>query len=458
MKLRNTLILFILLVALGAYVYFVEFKKHEKTEAAKKESKKVILLQQDSLQSLAFQNINGSFTVKKIQGQWKVTDPLYTEADETTLNSMLSSLLNAEKDNEFIIDPQEMADYGLDDRAIVVRLESNQGEKDSIRLGDNAPVGSFVFSNKTDSLVFTISQSVKNNFTKKLFDIRDKKILHFQRTDVQQIMVQNAFGKFDFEKVNATDWTLRNISRPADNTKISAILSKLENNRIKEFVDEEGSQLKKYGLDKPAYQVDLLLGQEQGQKRLFLSRSVEKKYYARDESRRPIFEVDSFLIKDINQKITDFRSKDLVSFSRSDINRMSIEYADTLFSCTKDTAGNWFLEDPARQALQQQKISSFLSNLDFTSITEFVKDGGYDPTSYGLDRPQLKLALFKDTDLQLEVKLGKNKDKNIYAATNQYPSVYLIADSKLKELKLKLKDIVEEPVTNTQELEPAEEE
>jgi hypothetical protein len=455
MKFRNTLVLFILLAALGTYVYLVEVKKHQKTEEAKKESKKVFSLQQDSLQSINFQNVNGTFTVKKIQGQWKITDPLYTEADESTVNSMLSSLLAAEKDNEFNIDPRELADYGLDDRAIFVRLETNAGEKDSIRMGDNTPVGSFVFSNKADSLVFTIGQSVKNNFSKKLFDIRDKKILHFKRADVQQIMMQNSFGKFDFEKINATDWTLRNINRPADNTKISAILSKLENNRIKEFVDEEGSQLKKYGLDKPAYQIDLSLGQELGQKRLFISRAVEKKYYARDESRRPIFEVDSFLVKDINQKITDFRSKDLASFNRSDINRISVEYADTLFSCIKDTAGNWFLEDSARQALQQQKISSFFSNLDYTSVSEFIKDGSYDPSSYGLDRPQLKLTLFKDADLQLEVKLGKNKDKNIYAATNQYQSVYLIADSKLKELKLKLSDIIEQPVNTAQELEPA---
>jgi hypothetical protein len=454
MKLRNTIVLFILLVALGTYVYLVEFKKHEKTEAAKKESKKVFLFQQDSLQSITFRNVNGSFTVRKIQGQWKVTDPLYTEADESTINSMLASLLTAEKDNEFTIDPGRVADYGLDNRAVYVKLETNQGEQDSIRLGENTPVGSFVFSNKTDSLVFTISQSVKNNFSKKLFDIRDKKILHFKRADVQQIMVQNSFGKFDFEKTDASDWTLQNINRPADNTKISGLLSKLENNRIKEFVDEEGSQLKKYGLDKPAYQVDLLLSPEQGQKRLFISREVGKKYYARDESRRPIFEVDSFLVKDINQKINDFRTKDLASFNRSDINRITVEYADTLFTCLKDTAGKWFLQDSNGQALQQQKINSFFSNLDYTSVNEFVKDGGYNPSSYGLDRPQLKLSLFKDDDLQLEVKLGKNKDKNIYAATNQYQSVYLIAETKLKELKLKIDDIIEKPITNSQEIKP----
>ena len=458
MKFRNTLILFILLVALGAYVYFVEIKKHQKTEESQKASKKVFTLLQDSLQSIMFRNDNGSFSLKKIQGQWKITDPLYTEADETTLNSMLSSLLNAEKDKEFSIAPEELSDYGLDNRAVLVTVETNQGEKESIRMGDNTPVGSFVFSTESDSQVFTINQSVKNNFTKKLFDIRDKKILHFKRADVQQIILHNPFGKFDFEKASATDWNLRNINRLADNTKISGLLSKLENNRIKEFVDEEGSQLKKYGLDKPEYQIDLSLGPEQGQKRLFISRAVGKKYYARDESRKPIFEVDSFLVKDINQKITDFRTKDLVSFSRSDINRISWEYPDTLFSCVKDTAGNWLVDDQARQAVQQQKISSFLSNLDLTSIVEFVKDDTYDPASYGLDRPQLKLTLYQDADLQVEVKLGKTKDKNIYTVTNQYQSVYLIAESKLKELKLKLADIIEQPVTTSQEIEPAGEE
>lgn len=450
MKFRNTLILLILLVALGAYVYFVEVRKYQKTETAKKESKKIFSLVQDSLQQLTFRNTNGSFTLKKIQGQWKIVEPLYTEADESIVKSMLSTLLNSEKDREFSIRPSEAAEYGLQEQALFVKLQTNKGEEDSLWMGDNTPVGAYVFCKKADSLVFTINQTVKNTFNKKLFDIRDKKILHFQRADVQQIAVKNAYGQFEFEKINASDWKFTTINRPADNTKISSILSKLENNRIKEFVDEEGIQLKKYGLDKPAYHVELQLGPEKGQKRLFVSKAIDKKYYARDESRRPIFEVDSFLVKDLNQKMSDFRTKDLAIFSRSDINRFTIHYADTLLSCVKDTADNWFLDDSTQQVLQKQKISSFLTNLDFISISEYVKDGSYNPADYGLDKPSLQILLYKDKDLQIEVKFGKKKDKNYYAATNQYDSVYLIAESKVKDVKLNLNDIIEKPLSSSE--------
>ncbi len=213
-------------------------------------------------------------------------------------------------------------------------------------------------------------------------------------------------------------------------------------------MDEAGTELQKYGLDKPGYQVDLQLGLEKGYKRLFISKAIDKKYYARDESRRPIFEVDSFLVKDLNQKMSDFRTKDLAAFPLSDINRITMQYADTLFSCIKDTADNWFLDDSTQQVVQKQKITSFLTNLDFTSISEYVKDGSYNPADYGLDKPSLRILLYKDNDLQVEVKFGKKKDKNYYAATNHYDSVYLIAESKVKDVKLKLDDILEKPLNS----------
>lgn len=452
MKFRNTFILLILLIALGVYVYFIEVKQYRKTETVIKESKKVFSMVQDSLQQLTFRNSNGSFTIKKIQGQWKIVEPIYTEADESTVKSMLSTLLNSEKDKEFSIRPSETAEYGLHEQAIFIKLQTNKGEKDSLWMGDNTPVGAYVFGKKADSLIFTINQAVKNTFNKKLFDIRDKKILHFQRADVQQITVKNTHGQFEFEKANASDWTFKNINRPADNTKISSLLSKLENNRIKEFVDEEGSQLQKYGLDKPVFQVDLQLGLEKGHKRLFISKAIDKKYYARDESRRPIFEVDSFLVKDLNQKASDFRTKDLAAFSRFEINRFTIQYDDTLFTCVKDTADNWFLDDSIQQVVQKQKITSFLTNLDFTSISDYVRDGTYNPADYGLDKPSLRILLYKDNDLQIEVKFGKKKDKNYYAATNQYDSVYLIEEAKVKDVKLKLNDIIEKPLSSSEAL------
>ena len=233
MKLRNTLILFVILVALGTYVYFVEIKHHEKVEQAKQESKQLFNMEKDSVETLILDNSKGVFTVKKIQNEWRITDPVYTEADESTINTMLTSLLDAQKEAEFSLDEGDLSNYGLSDRAMYVRLNTFSGEQDSIWIGEKTPVGSFVFSFKNDSMVYTINQSVKTNFDKSLFDIRDKNLLHFNRDEVRRIVLNRPGQKIEFETTGASDWQILNINRPADNGKISGLLGKLSSNKAK---------------------------------------------------------------------------------------------------------------------------------------------------------------------------------------------------------------------------------
>lgn len=442
MKLRNTLILFIVFVLLGGYVYLVEVKQHKKKEAEKALSEKVFRFERDSVKAVELTNKYGHFVIKKIQGEWRITEPLYTEADETVVNSMLTSLKNAKKESEFTVQPAELSQYGLGKRAVFVKLHFTDGSADSLYLGDKTPVGAKVFCNKSDSLIFTVSQSTKNAFEKKLFDIRFKKLLSFKRGDVNKIVIKNHLGKFEFEKSGISDWTLLNINRPADSGKLNGILGKLEYNRAKAFVDEEGTQLKKYGLAKPRYEITLFLGPEKAQKRLLISRKIKGKYYAKDDSRKPIFEIDSALVKDIKKPMSGFRSIDFVKFNREEVNRLVIEYGDTLIACVKDTSGNWALDDSTHRELKTAKINTFFSNLDFATVSDFVKDGKFKPVRYGFDKPSLKISLYQGDDLLLEATFGKKKGDKYYATNNQYESVYLIPASKVKDLKLKLKDIL----------------
>ncbi|NOQ97503.1 MAG: DUF4340 domain-containing protein [Calditrichae bacterium] len=452
MNLKNTLFLFVLFAALGIYIYFVEFKQYEKEEEAKADTKKLFSVVKDSVESFSFRNFNGHFTVKIIQNQWKITDPVYTEADESTINSMLSSLIDAQKEAEFDILPDERSNFGLGERAIFVELQDKSGLADSVRMGDKAPVGSFVFANKSDSSVFTINQSVKSSFEKKLFDIRYKNYLQFKRADVRKIVLKNKFGLIEFEKSGSTNWHIVNTNRLADNGKVNSILTKLGSNKTKEFVNETGQDLEKYGLKNPAFKVSLILGPDQEQKELILSKKLNGKYYARDETRKPIFEVDSALVKDINRPTQDFRGKDMITFTRGDIVRVSVSYSDTTFSCVKDSSDNWFLDDSSRQSVKTQKMNTFFSNLDYTNVVEFVVDGKYNPALYGLDSPVVEVTLYDENGKVLQVKLGSKKENNIYATTDQYESVYLIPQRKIEELKLRLDEILEEPVTMADEI------
>ncbi len=445
MKLRNVFILLAIFIVLGGYVYFVEVKQYEKEQQRKEEAKQIFNFEKDSIDALNIKNLNGNFVIEKNQNEWKITDPIQTDADETVINSMLSSLERAKKEKTFNVNPDELPNYGLGNRAIFVKVGLKNGKQDSLWFGEKTPVGSYIFGNKTDTTVFTTSQSIKTSFDKKLFDLRNKKLLEFKQADVRIININNPYGNFEFEKTGSSDWTIKNINRPGDSGKLSGILSKLQNGRAKEFVDEEGAQLGEYGLNNPAYQVELLLGAEKGQKKLFISRKINGNYYAKDDARKPIFRIDSSVVQDIDKSINEFRDKDFASFEKTDVNRLVLAYNDTLFTAVKDTADNWRLEGDPQTQLKQDKIQTFFSDLDFTNVKEFVKDGNFNAALYGFNNPKLKIQLYLDENLILEAKFGKLKNDDIYATNNLYDSVYLISKSRLEKLKLNLNDLIKEP-------------
>lgn len=449
MSFKTTVILFIILIIVAAYFYFFEVVGHKKKEAEKEAAQQLFQFEPDSVNVLKIKNQYGEFEFQKIQGEWRITGPLYTDAEENLITSALNNLRDAKKDKEFSIKPNQKKDYGLGEKSVKVWINLKSGLVDSLDLGDNTPVGSSVFVSNLDTMVFTIPQYMKTSLDKKLFDWRNKNLLRFKSNDVQRMVIRKSGLKYEFEKTGASDWNFLTINRPANTTMMTSILSKLENNKVKEFVDEEGTSLAKFGLSNPPCQIDLFLGENQGKKSITISRKVNNKYYAKEDSRKPIFEIDSALVKDIKKPQFDFRDKKLVKIERNSIVRVVIEYNDTLLTCIKDTANEWHLNDAEKSLVKNSEITSFLSNVSNTTISEFVVDEPKSVGGYGLENPNLKIQFFNGDSKILDIKFGKTKDNNVYAMTNQYNSVYLLSKNQYNRLKLQRDKIVEKPASLT---------
>ncbi len=452
MNFKKTLILFLVFVALGAYVYFGEIKKQVKEEALKEKSQKVILFDKDSVKTLEIENLNGHFVIEKQDNKWMITRPIRTEADQPVIVSMIGTLSRAKKQSEFTASKDDWIGYGFGTGAVIVKVKWDDARADSVIMGDKTPVGAYVFATKGDTVVFTVGQNVKRAFDKNLYNLRDKKILHFKREEVKKVIVRNDHGVFKFVR-KGEGWQLEDLDRPADRGEVNQLLSKLEYNNVKRFVDEEGTQLAKYGLKRPRYQVDLFLGSDLARKTLYVSRPINGRYYARDESRQPIFELDTVVVKEINKKMRQFRSKDFAEFPRDVVTKIVISYPDTTIICQKDSLQNWVLGDGTNRKLKKMKIDEFFTNLDFSFVKGFVQDGNINPKKYGFDKPSLNIKLYEFDRLLYEATFGKRVGENYYARNNMYESVYLIDWLKFKELKLNLDKILEKKEKETQKKE-----
>ena len=103
MSFKTTGILFIILIIVAAYYYIFEVVGHKKKEAEKEAAQQLFQFETDSVNFLKVKNQYGEFEFQKIQGEWRITKPLYTDAEENLITSALNNLKNAKKDKEFSV-------------------------------------------------------------------------------------------------------------------------------------------------------------------------------------------------------------------------------------------------------------------------------------------------------------------------------------------------------------------
>src|ERR1700674_4449496 len=112
--LRSTIALLVVLLGLGAYIYFVTWKRPEGGAEAAKE-RVFVSLQADKIDEIKVKSESGdTTTVKKENGAWQVTSPLSDKADEGDVSAIASNLSTLEIARVVDENPTDLKGYGLD--------------------------------------------------------------------------------------------------------------------------------------------------------------------------------------------------------------------------------------------------------------------------------------------------------------------------------------------------------
>ena len=140
------------------------------------------------------------FQFSKTADGWKILKPVHTDAEESTVNSFLTSLTAAKKSRTFAVKEIDKAGYGLKNPQVRIFVSDNKGVHDSIGLGDKTSIGSNMYASKGDSNVFISPISLKNAAQKTLFSWRDKRAIKLEKDAVRAFSLKSPSGEFKFEK------------------------------------------------------------------------------------------------------------------------------------------------------------------------------------------------------------------------------------------------------------------
>lgn len=335
--LTTTIILVLVLAGLGGYIYFVDSTR---PAGGAEEKAKVFTVDPDKIQEITVTADGETTALKKEDGAWKITAPVAADADATEVSNVTSALAAIEVNRVVEENAQNLADFGLAEPHVKVSYKAEGGASGEIHLGAKTPTQSDLYAVKAgEKRVFLVQGFQESSLAKKTFDLRDKRVLHFERDKVDLIELSQATGGPIQLARSGTDWNLKQpVATRGDYTAVEGLLTRLSTASMTKLVDPNSPE--DFGLDKPAAVVTMGAGSTRATIEFGAER--EGAVYARDRARQLLFTVDPSLLADVKKTVDDFRDKDLFEARSFDATRLRVTRGtDTLeFQKVKGTGEN----------------------------------------------------------------------------------------------------------------------
>lgn len=382
---RSFLILLVVALGLGAYIYFVESKR-EPGDSTLPKKDKVFTIESGKLEEIRVQAAAGeSTTVRRSGTDWQIVEPEKVEADSGEVGSLVSTLETLEMQRVIDENPASVSGFGLEPARFSVAFKT-EGDATPKRLdvGNRTPTGADLYARvEGQPRVFLISSYVEDSLKKSTFDLRDKTVLAFVREDVDSLTLQPATGPaLAFAKKDSTWRFTKPIGAKADFGGVDGIVSRLSTLRMKSVAAADGTaDPKKFGLDKP--QTTATVGSGSAQATLVIgAKADDTSLYARDLSRPLVFTVESSLLDDLKKNPDDLRIRDLFEFRSFSAVGIDIALGANSHSFGKEkpagadqasAAEVWKQTKPEAKDVDQTKMTDLLTSLSNLRAASFAE-------------------------------------------------------------------------------------
>ncbi len=387
MRGRSFLILLLVGLGLGAYIYFVEMKRDPAADATAKKDK-VFTTDSSTFDEIEIRAAAGDVTsLKKVNGLWEIVRPEPLTADSSEIGSVLSTLDTLEIQRVIDENPGDPKEFGLAPARISIAFKAaGDAAMKRLEIGRKTPTGSDLYARvEGQPRVFLISAYLEDSLNKTTFGLRDKTALKFDRDGADALTIDVPGSPTVAFTKKGSDWRFtKPYDAKADFSGVDGLVSRISSLKMTAIEAADGSaNLKKYGLDKP--QAVATIGVGSTQARLAIGAKKEDGVlYARDLSRPMVFTVDATLLDDFKKKPEDLRKKDVFEFRSYNSLSLDVTVGGRTFTLTKQKAPApadasappapdvWKLTAPETRDVDQTKITDFLTTMSNLKAESFA--------------------------------------------------------------------------------------
>ena len=199
--------------------------------------KKLTDITADKIESFSLRTPKLQLQFKKESGVWNMIQPVASPAADSEISSFLSSLeyLRA---TSFEDQPSpDLKTYGLAEPSAIVELTLGKGLHQKISFGSKAASDIYCMV-EGNPVVAKVNDAFSAEFDKPVESWREKKLLVFNRFDVEEFRAKSGGKEYVFKKGKEEKWRQESPAKgEAPEDKIQGILEKLENAEIDHYGD-----------------------------------------------------------------------------------------------------------------------------------------------------------------------------------------------------------------------------
>lgn len=306
---RNTIIVLIIALALGAYVYFYEMK-HGKARDEEETSKPAFTFKSEDVASLNVTSNNQTIALETNGKTWAITQPIKTEADQSSVESLLSSVSSATIERSLVMTPGLQSGSGLAQPSVVLEVKLKNGTQHKILLGRKDPTDASVYAQVDQNPnVLLLPASLLESTNKKLNDLRTKEMVKVLPGDVTGFTIKNDNLTFTAERNTDNKWLVKEPANKKDQEANTSKPFTALTTQATEVIDSPDDKTKAL-LAKPVV-VASFKDKDNKTTKLALSAADGENVYVQVEGRPEAFKANKSLLESLNFKLTDVVSEPL---------------------------------------------------------------------------------------------------------------------------------------------------
>ena len=403
---------------------------------------------------------------------WYVTHPIETKADAQEIETVLSELLlfqvsTFEKDGIDAIHPSQLEKYGLDRPHIQMKFTDRDQtyvfdigapvptetgspkhvyvksavSKEGVGIPEADPQRSTVSDNQYAEgyySVYTVSDDIYRLLNKSVFDLRDKRVIDFERTATNRFVISiNGQPDTVCTKGHENIWELQTATGKikTDARAVDDLLFGVDSLEAVAFVESPNKNLEFYGLAVPAMKVAFTQRGEEDPAILCIGDSAEDgTVYVKAEHSSQIVRVKRTLIDNMRLGAAWLRDKQVLNFHIDDAIRLTLRSEDAVpFTCQR-LGTNWRLTTPVKEAANDTIVNAIIYELDNLMADAYVGSNAVRTDNItGFSNPYLQLTVELRDQKVYTLQIGNQADTSghYYARLQHEPDLVFLLNAEL---------------------------